>query len=139
MANIPPGQTLKQGSPRIHPRTTNFSVYINDLTENLLSNPKLFADDTALFSIVADEALSNSYLNDDLKEINDFAYKCKMILNPDSSKPAHEVVFSRKKIFTNLRFYRHLGLTLDSQLNFSEHISSTLPIVNKLNAVLRKL
>ena len=45
-----------------------FLVYINDLTENLHSNPKLFADDTSLFSIVADEALSNSYLNDDLKK-----------------------------------------------------------------------
>ena len=45
-----------------------FLVYINDLTENLHSNPKLFADDTSLFSIVADEALSNSYLNNDLKK-----------------------------------------------------------------------
>ena len=128
-----------------------FLVYINDLTENLHSNPKLFADDTSLFSIVADEALSNSYLNDDLKKINDWAYKWKMSFNPDSTKPAHEVVFSRKKnihyppiLFNNLpvkrvQFHRHLGLTLDSQLNFNEHISSTLSIVNKLTAVLRKL
>ena len=82
-----------------------FLVYINDLTENLHSNPKLFADDTSLFSIVADEALSNSYLNDDLKKINDWAYKWKMSFNLDSTKPAHEVVFSRKKIFTTLQFY----------------------------------
>ena len=38
------------------------------LTENLHSNPKLFANGTSLFSTVADEALSNSYLNDDLKK-----------------------------------------------------------------------
>ena len=55
-----------------------------------------------------------------------------------------------KKIFTTLRFYlitflvsaynfRHLRLTLDSQLNFNEHISSTLSIVTKLTAALRKL
>ena len=74
-----------------------FLVYINDLTQNLHSNPKLFADDTSLFSTVADEALSNSYLNDDLKKSNDWAYKWKMNFNPDSTKPAHEVVFSRKK------------------------------------------
>ena len=77
-----------------------FLVYVNDLTENLNSNAKLFADDTSLFSIVADEALSNSYLNDDLKKINDWAYKWKMSFNPDSAKPAHEVVFSRKKIYS---------------------------------------
>ena len=48
-----------------------FLVNINDLTENLHSDPKLFVDDTFLFSIAVDEALSNSYLNDDLKKIND--------------------------------------------------------------------
>ena len=52
-----------------------FLVYVNDLTENLHSNPKLFADDTSLFSTVADEAISNCYLNDDLKRINDRAYQ----------------------------------------------------------------
>ena len=38
-----------------------------------------------------------------------------------------------------VQFQRHLGLTLDSQLNFNEHIFSTLSIVNTLTAVLRKL
>ena len=99
-------------------------VYINDLTENLHSNPKLFADDTSLFSIAADEALSNSSLNNDLNKVNHGAYKWKMSFNPDSTKPAHEVVFSRKKnihyppiLFNNLpvkpvQFHRHLELTL---------------------------
>ena len=116
--------------------------------ENLHSNPKLFADDTSLFLIVTDEALSNSYLNNDLKKINDLAYKWKMSFSPDSTKPVHEVVFSCIHypliLFNNLpvkriQFHRHLGLTLDSQLNFNEHISSTLSIVNKLTAVLQKL
>ena len=74
MANIPPGQTA--GVPQgfiLGPLL--FLVYINDLTENLNSNPKLFAEDTSLFSIVTDEALLNYYLNDDLKKINDWAYK----------------------------------------------------------------
>ena len=92
-AGVPQGSIL---------RPLLFLAYINDLTENLHSIPKLFADDTSLFSIVADEALSNSYLND-LKKINDWAYNWKMSFNPDSTKPAHEVVFSRKKNIT-LRF-----------------------------------
>ena len=48
-----------------------FLVYIKNLTENVHSNPKLFAEDTSLFLIVTDEALSNSYLNDELKKNND--------------------------------------------------------------------
>ena len=81
-------------------------VYINDLTENLHYNPKLFADHTFLFSTVTDKALSNSHLNDDLTKINDWVYKWEMNFNSDSTKPAHEVVFSRKKmIFTTLRLH----------------------------------
>ena len=34
-----------------------FLLYINDLTENLDSNPKLFADNTSLFSIVNNVAV----------------------------------------------------------------------------------
>ena len=48
-----------------------FLVYINELVKNLHSIPKLFADDTSLFLTVADEALSNSHLNDDFSKIND--------------------------------------------------------------------
>ena len=74
-----------------------------------------------------------------------------MSFNPDSTKRAHEVVLSRKKnihypsiLFNSLpvkrvQFHRPLGLTLHSQLNFNEHISSTLSIVSKLTAVLQKL
>ena len=122
-----PWADIKAGVPQSSIlRPLLFLVYINDLTENLHSNPKLFADDTSLFSIVADDALSNSYLNDDLKQINDWAYKWKMSFDPDSTKPAHEVFFSRKEnihyppiLFNNLtvkrvQFHRHLGLTLDS-------------------------
>ena len=95
-----------------------FLVYINNLTENLHSNPKPFADETSLFSIITDEALSHSYLNDDLKKLNDWAYKWKMSFNPDSTKPAYEAVFSRKKVFTTLRFY--LIIFLLSAYNFTE-------------------
>ena len=35
--------------------------------------------------------------------------------------------------------HKHLGLTLDSKVNFNEHFSSILSIVNKLTPVLRKL
>ena len=47
-------------------------------------------------------------------------------------------------LFNNLpvkrvQSHRHLGLTLDSQLNFKLHISSALSTANKLTAVLRKL
>ena len=87
-----------------------------------------------------------------MSKINDWTYKGKMSFNPDSTKPAHQVVLYRKKItFITLRLlltmfllsafkpHKHLGLTLDSKLNFHENISSILSKVNKLNPVLWKL
>ena len=59
-------------------------------------------DETSLVSIVNDEALSNSHLNDDLSKINDWAYKWKTSFNRDSTENDHEVVCSRKKILTTL-------------------------------------
>ena len=44
-----------------------FLIYINYLSDNLASNPKLFVDDTSLFSVVKNVDASNIDLNNDLK------------------------------------------------------------------------
>ena len=46
-----------------------FSNYINDLSDDLTSNIKLFADDTSLFSVVHNMNTSTINLNNDLNEI----------------------------------------------------------------------
>ena len=49
-------------------------IYINDLSWNLVSNPKLFADDTSLFSVIFGKNLSAKNLNDDLNRINNWVF-----------------------------------------------------------------
>ena len=63
-----------------------FVTFNNDFSDNLMLNPKLFADDTSLFSVVQDITLSAKNLNDDLKKINIWAFQWKMSFNPDPSK-----------------------------------------------------
>ena len=105
----------------------------------LSSNCKLFADDTSLFSVVHDVTISSSELNSDLAKISEWAFKWKMSFNPDPSKPAQEVIFGRKlkKVphpsitFNNNPLslcpaQKHLGLVLDSNLTFNEHINHIL-------------
>ena len=46
-----------------------FLIYINDLSDNLTSNAKLFADDTSLFSVVHDVNTSAKELNEYLKKL----------------------------------------------------------------------
>ena len=66
-----------------------FLVYINDLADNLVSDVRLFADDTFLFTIVYDETVSAQVLNSDLKTIEEWAYQWKMQFNPDVNKQAY--------------------------------------------------
>ena len=42
-----------------------FLIYINDLHEDSVSNPKLFADDTSLFSVIRNKQSSVQNLNQD--------------------------------------------------------------------------
>ena len=59
-----------------------FLVYINDLSNGLKSNPKLFADDTSLFSVIHDVNSSQVDLNKNLDKINNWLYQWKMSFNP---------------------------------------------------------
>ena len=70
--------------------------YINDLSEVLATNAKLFADDTSLFSVIHDSQTSANVLNKDLEMIHNWAFQWKMNFNPDPTKQAKELIFSRK-------------------------------------------
>ena len=82
-----------------------FLIYINDLSDNLESNVKLFADDTSMFSVVRDPINTSQELNNDLHKVSLWAYKWKMSFNPDPSKQAQEVIFSPKIKYITHLFY----------------------------------
>ena len=65
-----------------------FLVYINDLSNGVSSNCKLFADDTSLFSVVNDIQSSVATLRNDLTVISNWAFQWKMIFSPDLTKQA---------------------------------------------------
>ena len=65
-----------------------FLIYVNDLPDNLISNPKLF-----VFSTLRDPNATANQINNDLHNINTWTYQWKMNSNPDTSKQAQEVIF----------------------------------------------
>ena len=73
-----------------------FLIYINDFSEGLSTNAKLFADDAFLFSVIHDNQTSAYVLNKDLEMIHNWVFQWKMNFNPDLTKQAQEVIFSRK-------------------------------------------
>ena len=121
-----------------------FLIYVNDLTNDIKSKCKLFADDTSLFSVVHDIDTSANDLNHDLEKISEWAFQWKMNFNPDHTKQAQEVIFSRKKTvsvhpvvyFNNTPVistatHKHLGMILDSKLSYENHLQFVFSRVNK--------
>ena len=121
-----------------------FLVYINDLTHGTSSIVKLFADDTSLFSIVQNKNNSASQLDNDLDKVDDWAYTWKMSFNPDPSKQAQEVIFSRKCTIedhsliyfndipvTQSTVQKHIGMYLDEKLNYNTRNKEKLSKIYK--------
>ena len=128
-----------------------FLIYINDLLHNLVSNPKLFTDNTSLFSTVTNPNVTANQINNDLHN-STWPYQMKMKFNPDTSKQAQEVLFSRnikvtahpQLVFNNNPVHetatqKHLGMFLGFKLNFQEHFENMANKVNKTIGLLRKL
>ena len=129
-----------------------WSIYINDLSDGLTSNPKLFEDGTSLFSVVQNINSTANDLNSDFIKISDWVFQWKMRFNPDPKNQTQEVVFSRKitKIDHPLLYFnenlvkssstqKHVGMILDTKLDFSMHLKNVQNKVNKTIALLRKL
>ena len=144
--------SFSRDSSRINSGPLLFLIYINDLHNELKYNEKLFADDTSLFTIVKDNSKSANMLNNDLRRISKWAYNWKMLFNPDPSKPAQEVEFSRKKkqqshptiSLNNIQverasYVKHLGILLDEKFNFKQHIDSVILKINKSISILKNL
>ena len=70
-----------------------FFIYNNDLSNELSSNPRIFAGDTSLFSAVRDTNVLTNALNNDLLKINNRTYQWKMSFNPDPSKAGSRSYF----------------------------------------------
>ena len=126
-----------------------FLVYINDLVENVDSDVKMFTDDTSLFSVVRDEATTPQQLNRDLERVRLWAWRWKMEFNPTKTE---EVIFSAKRIkphHPNLFLgdieverkseHKHLGLILDSKLNFQSHIREAIMKARRGIGIIRYL
>ena len=129
-----------------------FLIYINDLTENIKSQMRLFADDSFIYTPVTDVQVTHEQLVADLETISSWGYQWKMVFNPDITKQAVEVIFSVKKkkpLHPDLNFNgipvarenstKHLGAHLDSKLNFSKHITEAVRKATKGLSLLKYL
>ena len=97
-----------------------FLIYLNDMTENLQSNPKLFAEDTSLFTLINYPNATTKQLCMDLDKIKEWAFQWKMSFNPDNLN-------KWKKLFSLVRskmlFIHQFSLIINKFSKF-HHIST---------------
>ena len=88
-------------------------IYVNDLADELSSNTKSFADDTSLFSVLHRRDSSVAELNNYLAKISHWTQQWRTSCNPEPSKQAQEVIFSRK-----VNMASHPPLTFNNSIVF---------------------
>ena len=125
-----------------HKRSLLFLIYINDIVEVVNSEIRIFADDTFIFTVVNEHCTET--LNKDLESINKWAWQWKMVFNPDITKQAVEIQFSRKRTPTRhdelsfngipvkkVKETKHLGMVLDEKLSLTSHIGDKITKAKK--------
>ena len=122
-----------------------------DLAEGISSTTKLFADYTSLFSVASNNESANQ-MNMELEKISLWSYQWKMSFNPDISRQAQEVIFSKKNVnashpilyfnrtpVTRCSYQKHLAVYLDKKLSFHQHIKEIIAKASKEIGVIKKL
>ena len=124
-----------------------FLVYINDLTNDIVSNIKLFADDTSLYIEVDDPKQSADILNQDLRTLKNWADQWLVTFSAPKTKlltcsfknVKHPNIVFDNLVLSESSSHKHLGLTITTNLSWSSHIHSIVKSVSPIVDVLKKL
>ena len=128
-----------------------FLIYINDITENIKSNIKLFADDTSLYVTIDEDAVTaTNQLNEDLSQISKWADTWLVKFNASKSKA---LTVTLKRNLANIELplsfnnttletvdkHKHLGVELSTNLSWKDHVTTISENAGKKLHILAKL
>ena len=127
-----------------------FTLYINDISSiGLNSDICLFADDTALLCTGPDILSTARKMQKDLNKIAKWtrnntltinAKKTKYIITSTSHKSFPNIALTlNEEVLDRTRSYKYLGVILDENLTYKDHINHIATTVNKKTRTLRRL
>ena len=109
-----------------------FLIYINDITSEIQSEIKLFADDTSLSIIIDNPERANRTLSSDINKIQTWANQWLVTFNPSKTesliisrkinKPIHPPLVMYNQDIPNVPCHKHLGVYLSNNCNWDSHI-----------------
>ena len=126
-----------------------FLIFINDITSEINSSIRLFADDTSLYVIVQNPQVATSNLLTDIVKISDWADTWLVNFNPSKSETllfsrklnrnAHDPLYMRTQPIKEVNIHKHLGLNFASDCTWHEHIDYVAAKAWKRINIMRKL
>ena len=121
-------------------------IYINDLPDCITSTVRLFADDTALYHRISSHA-DTAALQCDLDALQPWECKWLMEFNPSKCqtlrvtlkhKPVQASYTIHSQTLELVESAKYLSVTVDSKLNFNNHIDSVAKKANDIRAFLNR-
>ncbi len=114
-----------------------------DITENIISNPYIFADDTALVEKIERDDVHNAFnvIQFDIEQLLDWAknnkvefstIKTKYIIISNSHLPLYPNLYMGNNLLERVQSYKQLGLFIDQNLNWESHINYIIDKTKKL-------
>ena len=128
-----------------------FVIYINDLPNEVESEVRIFADDTKLFT-QSNEQRDREILQADLDRLHQWSVAWLLNFHPEKfctlklGKSASDQTYfmadknstSGKHPLKTSKAEKDLGVIVDSQLNFKDHISQATTKANRILGVIRR-
>ena len=124
-----------------------FVVYINDLLDNITSEGLMFADDTKIFRQITsrEDAME---LQSDLNKLEQWSEKWELKFNAgkchvltlgkfENIQYAHRYTVSDNEL-EHVPDEKDLGVTIDGELKFEEHIANKIRIANGIVGQIRR-
>jgi len=128
-----------------------FTIFVSDMPEEMSNFIALFADDTKIYSYLLEDGQGHlsSNLQEDLNNLQAWATTMQMKFHPDKCKCMHLGKLNPKKNYsmstqdgtthtlaaTSLE--KDLGVWIDDELSFSQHIQTKISKANQVLGMLR--
>ena len=127
-----------------------FLIYINDLPNALLNQPRLYADDTCLLIFSPNIEDLNAKSKTELHKCKNWMDLNKLSLNINKTysllvnptvhhSSSDTIAFFKIDEIQHVNVIKNLCIEIDSQLNFKSHINNVQPKVTKGIGILFKL
>jgi hypothetical protein len=126
-----------------------FLIFVNDITDGIETDIHLFADDTSLMEIIENYNDSYAKMNRDLDRLNTWANRWLVTFNATKTvyfkisrkinPTLNPILQLNGENIKEVKQHKHLGLTFNDSLTWSNHIDNLTTKASKCVGLLRRI